>query len=303
MTLAKMPFEITEWFGYHYGVQSEVAKQTRADALCPFIDAPCSKKFNDASVSGVCSVLTNTEPKPVIICPNRLYADNYAVLGQVAEVAFGTGHQVIHPDQFRGRRHTGNEVVAFGKHFGKELRLPSRGGRGNYFVDWILASISSDGELADFIAVEVQAIDTTGSYRPEVIELRNGATTLASSKAGLNWENVNKRILPQLIYKGHVLRREPLCTKGLFFICPTAVYRRVIARLGDNLLPYANLQPGSITFLWYDPLTEDPGMPSVIQEGTFSTTVDQVALAFTAPANLPPQGVYEDAIRAALNQL
>ncbi len=40
------------------------------------------------------------------------------------------------------------------------------------------------------------------------------------SKAGVNWENVSKRILPQLIYKGYVLRRERLCSKGLFFVCP-----------------------------------------------------------------------------------
>ena len=43
------------------------------------------------------------------------------------------------------------------------------------------------------------------------------------SNAGMNWENVNKRILPQLIYKGHVLRREELCRKGLFFVCPKHV--------------------------------------------------------------------------------
>jgi len=35
--------------------------------------------------------------------------------------------------------------------------------------------------------------------------------------------------------------------------------------------------------------------------GIFTTTVDQVALAFTSPSNLPPQNVYEQAIREALS--
>ena len=51
----------------------------------------------------------------------------------------------------------------------------------------------------------------------------------------MNWENVNKRILPQIIYKGHVLRLEERCTKGLYFVCPKQVYSRIRERLGGNL--------------------------------------------------------------------
>ena len=72
-----------------------------------------------------------------------------------------------------------------------------------------------------------------------------------NSTAGLNWENVNKRILPQIIYKGHVLRREPLCQKGLFFICPTPVYNKIAERLGGNLTEI-HQQAGSVTIMRYD---------------------------------------------------
>ena len=71
------------------------------------------------------------------------------------------------------------------------------------------------------------------------------------STASFNWENVSKRILPQLIYKGQVLRREPLCSKGLFFVCPTPVYKKIEERLGGNLQPI-HQQPGSLTMMWYD---------------------------------------------------
>jgi hypothetical protein len=112
------------------------------------------------------------------------------------------------------------------RYFGKELRLPSRGARGGYFLDWALARLDASGALAEFVAVEVQSIDTTGICRPEVELLRVGHAKVPASKAGLNWENVSKRILPQLICNGHILRREPLCRKGLFFFPPPATSRQ-----------------------------------------------------------------------------
>ena len=298
-----MPFEILEWFGNVPKSYVDDAQLAPLDERCPYINTTCTKKFRDASISGVCSVLTTVATGPVIICPNRLYGENYAVLGHVANLAFGEGHRIIHPDEFTTVSHDGRNVVAFGHHFGRELRLHGQGARGNDFVDWVLARISCSGELTDFVAVEVQTIDTTGSYYSEVVELRNGNNRINRSRAGLNWRNVIKRILPQIIYKCHVLRREPLCSKGLFFICPSAVYGRIIENLGNNLLPYDNLQPGSITFMWYGLAGPENGTFRLHHEGTFSTTVDQIALAFTSPTNLPPQGVYEEAINAALGQL
>lgn len=146
-------------------------------------------------------------------------------------------------------------------------------------------------------------MDTTGSYENGMRDLYDGETVVPPSTAGINWENVNKRILPQLIYKGHVLRQEPLCTKGLYFICPSPVYHRVNMRLGQDLRPYPP-QPGALTFRWYDLVAATPkGSRLELQwQGQFTTTVDQVALAFTAPKNLPDPGMYELAIRSSLGR-
>jgi hypothetical protein len=38
----------------------------------------------------------------------------------------------------------------------------------------------------------------------------------------------------------------------------------------------------------------------LVSGAQFTTTIDQVALAFTAPSNLPPAQVYEKAIHAEL---
>ena len=115
---------------------------------------------------------------------------------------------------------------SFRQRWGKELRLPNRGSRGAYFVDWVLARLDASGELIDFVAVEVQSIDTTGNYRAEREAYLESRPFASTSTAGFNWENVNKRILPQIIYKGHVLRQEPLCQKGLLLHLPWARLRK-----------------------------------------------------------------------------
>ena len=180
------------------------------------------------------------------------------------------------------------------------MHLPKRKGKGAYFVDWILARLTADHELIDFTAVEVQTIDTTGNYRDEVGALFEGLRPTRKSTASPNWENVNKRILPQIIYKGHVLRREPKCSKGLFFVCPTPVYDRICERLGGELEPI-HPSTGALSFLHYSLEDRTSGEPRALRRnGMFTTTVDNVALAFTAPKNLPPAGAYQNAIEKAL---
>ena len=291
-----MSITIAEWFGYSPNDSSGRARELREQALCPFTVSRCIKVFNDRTISGVCSVVTTREPTaPIHICPHRLYAHDYGMLRDVAKLAFGRAENVVHLSAYASVWGEA-QVVAI-----PELRLPSRGRGGAYFVDWILARVSQDGTLVEFTAVEVQTIDTTGTYRPEVERLRSGSSSVVGSKAGLNWENVNKRILPQLIYKGHLLRREPLCRRGLFFVSPKRVYQAVLERLGGKLEAYEP-QYGAITFLWYTLAPPTSGKPGqLVDDGHFSTTVDQVAWGFVAPSNLPPAGSYEKAIRAQLH--
>lgn len=190
-----------------------------------------------------------------------------------------------------------------GRHWGKELRLPNRLKGGGYFIDWILARLGPDHTLQEFVAVEVQTMDTTGSYEAQVHRFLNTGKVLPDKQSNINWENVSKRILPQIIFKGHVLRQEPLCRKGMYFICPSPVYTRILNRLGGTLRPY-HPQPGALTLRQYD--VGAPVAPGLVRsldfKGQMTTTVDQIALAFTAPANLPEPGVYEHAIRAELNR-
>lgn len=298
-----MAITIIEFFGYGPTDPSEAATGARQSMACPFVEGQCTKRLGrDGIISGVCTVKP-AKSGPVIICPNRLYAGSYRILADIAREAFGKGMHLIPAQDLGHTVHDGREVVVFGKRWGKELRLPSRKDHGGYFVDWILAHIGTDGQLESFVAVEVQSMDTTGNYRAEREAYLKGEDYRKNSPGGINWENVSKRILPQLIYKGNVLRRERLCSRGLFFVCPAPVYAEVNRRLGGNMAEYPNLQPGSLTFRWYDlgPKAPPGTTRSLEFKGQFSTTVDQVAVAFTAPVNLPPPNVYEQAILAELN--
>jgi len=100
-----------------------------------------------------------------------------------------------------------------------------------------------------------------------------------------------------------VLRWERLFRKGLYFICPKPVYDKIKERLGGHLREYGP-QPGALSLLWCDvdsARPEDVQIRDMHQLETFTSTVDQVALAFTSPSNLPDANVYEAAIQAVLS--
>jgi hypothetical protein len=291
-----MSLKIVEFFGT---VPGDAGWQTAAKkGDCPFVGGVCRKLLHDSTPSGVCTLAAVQNPAPVICCPYRLYADDHAVLAKIAREVFGPTAALN-----LGRKGTpvgSLSVRLFGKDQGKELRLPSRNGAGAYSVDWILALVDEREQLLEFVAVEVQTIDTTGNYKQQREDLAAGNANPERSGAGFNWENVNKRILPQLIYKGHVLRREPLCKKGLYFVTPTPVCERVRTRLGDKMMSYQP-HPGSVTFHSYSLDTEAKMRPlPLVFDGAFTTTIDQLVVAFSAPTNLPEARIFEEAIRKAL---
>lgn len=220
---------IAEFFGYRAEDSSNEALMAVAQKRCPFLGTQCTKMLSrDHIVSGVCAIRQKTEGSPnVICCPIRIYAEDYKMLRTIASNAFGMDLNL----------YAGRAAV------GQARSLPQREGTGSYFVDWVLARLDATGELVEFTAIEVQTIDTTGNYRDARQELQDSRAVIPCT-VGLNWENVSKRIIPQLIYKGQVLQRENLCRTGLYFVCPQPVFERVLNRLsGREKLPHFPTQP------------------------------------------------------------
>lgn len=295
---------IAEFFGYCAEDNSDAALLSASRQICPFLGSQCTKILSrDRSISGVCAVRQKTLGSPnVICCPIRIYADDYKMLYLIAAQAFGcklnlyAGRAAVE----KAKKENG-AIAVFGHGWGGELRLPQRAGTGSYFVDWVLARLDGEGKLIEFTAIEVQTIDTTGNYRDARAALLD-SRKIISDTVGLNWENVSKRIIPQLIYKGQVLQREDLCRTGLFFVCPKPVYDRVLTRLGGKeRIPRFPTQPASIHFIAYDYLdTAKAG--EIVPLGVLEehcTTVYKVQEAFSS-MNLPAGNVYRDAIRKSL---
>jgi hypothetical protein len=293
-----MSLRIVELFGFPAG--SKGLEEAAHTFKCPFIAQTCRKTLNDGTISGVCTLAAKNDTTNVACCPIRLYANKFEALKRVAKQAFDPKLPFFFGSLPRDKYPC---VVAIGKDFGREIRVPNRAG-GTFSVDWFLVHLGDNKSLLEFVAVEVQTIDTTGNYRKERKELLGGNTDPIRSKAGFNWENVNKRILPQLIYKGHVLRLERKCKKGLFFILPTAVNRRIQDRVGNSLMKYEP-QPGSITFHTYSLCndSEPTGPLTLIFDGSMTTTVDQLALAFSSPRDLPTPGVVEESLVRAITSI
>ncbi|MBR1778368.1 MAG: restriction endonuclease [Alphaproteobacteria bacterium] len=296
---------ISEFFGYRAEDASNKAHIAAVKQLCPFVSKTCSKMLaRDRVVSGVCAIRQKTANSPdVICCPIRIYAEDYKMLKEVSLKAFSCNLNL-----YSGRvavnkaKAEGGAIAVFGHGWGGELRLPQRQGQGAYFVDWVLARLDAEGGLVEFTAIEVQTIDTTGNYREARKQLLEGRQII-SDTVGLNWENVSKRIIPQLIYKGQVLQREELCRSGLFFICPKPVYERILNRLGGKQkIPKFPMQPASIHFIAYDYLSVETSNGTsrplgIIEE--HCTTVYKVQEAFSA-MDLPEGNVYRNAIRHSL---
>lgn len=297
---------IVDFFGYPAEDDSKEALSAAAKNLCPFIHSTCTKVLGrDGACSGVCAVKQITSEDWVICCPIRLYASDYRILHIIAEKTFGrqlelySGRTAVEKAKLEG-----GAVAVFGHRWGGELRLPKRNGIGSYFADWVLALIDGNGELVEFTSIEVQTIDTTGNYRDSRAALLDDRR-IEKSTLGLNWENVSKRIIPQLVYKGQVLQREPLCRSGLWFVTPETVYRRIAERLGgeSNMAFGYAPQPGALHFLRYDydAFAASPkGTPAPLKiTGEGCTTVEQVQSAFNR-VRLPEPGVYGTALREAL---
>jgi hypothetical protein len=216
--------DICEIFGYSPDDLTNEARTLWKIGGCPFIKRQCTKHNHDQTIIyGTCSV--SSPGKEVIICPNRLYANDYQSIRQVAEDAFGKGILFYTFDKFIENRTSKKKcVVALGQNSGKEIKL-----KRSLSMDWILALIDG-GKLIEYIGVEVQSIDITGNYRDAWHAYKNLSNNkkakIPSSGHGLNWANVHKRLIPQLIRKGVMYSRSKYVKSGLYFIIPDEVYKR-----------------------------------------------------------------------------
>lgn len=159
----------------------QMTNPVNAEYECPYVNNTCSKRSQRLSGPFPCCSVFRKEQDgrltPIVVCPKRFYqADIF--------------HNVI--DNCWVGAPPKNPF------FVHEVKM---GAVGN--VDMVIADLSDDGEeVNDFISVELQAIDITGSYEPAYSAIVLNQPLDRRPTYNFNYRNVQKRFVTQLVDKG-----------------------------------------------------------------------------------------------------
>lgn len=183
---------LAEIFGFPIENNSTNAQRYRINRLCPYNNrvANCTKdKANDPL--GICSIFDNAG-NTVITCPIR-FRENWLIADDAASFFF--------PPNSKWTSLT-------------EIRLNDKFGRSAGNIDVVLVSYDEGGKVVDFGSLEVQAVYISGNVRRLFEEYMRDPHVYNST----DWtrrQNVprpdylsssRKRLVPQLIYKGGILK-------------------------------------------------------------------------------------------------
>ncbi len=175
--------KVVELFGRSCGEPVEKWPEILKHQQCPFLGKRCYKvRKSDPHISiGTCTVLHGRSREPIIICPTRLIERRQIFVDCLHLL---TTHE------------PGNEL-----HIVPEVSVP--GGS----VDYVLVS-AREGRVKDFVGIELQTLDTTGTVWPERQRLlrelgvpRDDDAETSEKAFGMNWKMTAKTILVQMHHK------------------------------------------------------------------------------------------------------
>lgn len=158
-------------------------RQIVSRCRCPFLGRRCLKnrKSSPDVLIGTCAVAHGRDPLPVIICPHRLLERRQIFVDSLHLL---TLHE------------PGNEL-----HIVPEINIP--GGSVDYFVVSV-----REGKVRDFVGIELQTVDTTGTVWPERQRFLHSVGVQVpkvdvecADSFGMNWKMTAKTVLVQLHHK------------------------------------------------------------------------------------------------------
>jgi hypothetical protein len=175
---------ILEFFGLPVSsLDSKALEEVLNKQMCPFTQTRCLKtrKSQPDIAIGTCTVSYGTTCKDVVICPRRFLHKNQVFCDCIHLLSL---HE------------PGNEF-----HIIPEISVP--GGS----IDFFLVSVLN-GKVRDFVAIEFQTMDTTGTVWPErqrLLAEKNikveDTVVLSNKTFGINWKTTAKTTLVQLHHK------------------------------------------------------------------------------------------------------
>lgn len=157
-------------------------------------------------------------------------------------------------------------------------------GLGN--VDFVIADVNADGSVDNFLSVELQAIDITGSAFKAYQALREGTLLAKRPPYGFNWDNVYKRYVTQLVRKGYFHHH---WNSKIVAVIPEQVYKYIIAKADFMRSENVGDPQVNIIFMTYclehDPLIAGEFRPRLVRvEGTSHSSLQSAIMYKQAPA-------------------
>ena len=290
---------LCEIFGYSPDDPSKVARNYWDSGQCPFLKKTCTKVDHQNNIVGACSATVQSN-KDVIICPNRLYANNYDILVRIAKEVYGDGKLFLYDEYLKEKKRgiKGEVTIALGQNSGREVSIPALS------MDWVLARANNKG-LKEYCGVEVQSIDITGNYRDNWTFYKkqkylNGMAP-PNGKHGFNWANVHKRLIPQIIKKGTLYSRSEFVKRGLFFIVPQKVYVFFERTLG-HVPETKRLSPTTLTVQTYElgPTVSHGKIRDIVFVSQKMFELDAFIKSFVAGTTLPPASDLDKSVASQL---
>lgn len=198
--------QIVDLFGRYTAAESgRDWRNVLQEQACPFRQTRCVKVRKSAPevAIGTCTVRAGKADTPIIICPFRLL--------QRQQIFIDSIHLL-------GAHEPGNEL-----HVIPEVAVP--GGSVDYFL--VSARLR---KVADFVGIEIQALDTTGTIWPARQRFLQdqgmepeGGRDLSDKPFGINWKMTAKTTLMQLHHKVETFE---------------SMNKRLVLVLQDHLMEY-----------------------------------------------------------------
>lgn len=263
-----MPFNPETIIGEVLGKRAEKGvNPANSNFECPFIRSRCPKRSTNLPNEPypVCTLWRNGDGAQdaasnlIFVCPKRFYAVDF--LTDVVKHCW-PGEKPKNP------------MVA------PEVKMA---GFGN--VDFVIADVKEDGEVEQFLSVELQAIDITGSAFKAYQALRAGSDLDKRPTYGFNWDNVYKRYVTQLIRKGYFHHH---WKSKIVAVIPDQVYQYITERADFMRASDVTSPTVNIIFMTYR-MENDPDRPGeykpqlVTVEGTSHSNLQNAILYKEAP--------------------
>ena len=254
--------KVRELFGQYCSEDANI-ESVLENQLCPYNNKKCFKTRKSDSETSIGTCTVNYQNKDIIICPNRLTEKSQIFVDCLHLL---TLHE------------PGNELYII-----PEVTIP--GGH----VDFFLVS-AKNKKVKDFVGIELQTMDTTGTVWPERQRLLDEhgiyvpKDDITNKKPfGMNWKMTAKTILVQMHHKAQTFEN---LNKHLVLIIQKPLYEYMRKEFSFSHIQGVRVGD-AVHFHSYDVVEEDNGLHLAL-DTRVSTDTNGVAecLGLNAEANV-----------------